>query len=224
MYRREVEGRVLKFGHQGMLYHESFVMYDHQTDSLWVSSSGEAFHGPLKGKQLKFFPSTVTTWEAWKKSFPHTLVLPGRRAGLAMGFYMGMESTANLGLNVVVRLQGKLYPLDRLAEQPVVNDRFRGKALLVYYSHAQRTAVAWNRELAGRILTFSRDNVPPPGRDKRGILLLRDRETGSLWNWLKGEAVKGPLRGKKLKAIAHHPIRTERFRAFYKDGLIYSGH
>ncbi|MCH8887572.1 MAG: DUF3179 domain-containing protein [SAR324 cluster bacterium] len=219
MYRREVEGRVLRFGHQGMLYHESFVMYDHQTGSLWVSATGEAFHGPLKGTRLKFIPSTVTTWEAWKKSYPHTLVLPGRRSGPTMGFYLGMESTRNLGLNVVVRLKGKLYPLDRLARQPIVNDRFNGVALLVYYSQLQRTAIAWHREVGGRTLTFSRSARVDP----RGVPLLRDKETGSLWRWLSGEAVEGPLRGKKLKAIAHHPIRSERFRAFYKNGPIFSG-
>lgn len=218
---------MLTFGHQGMLYHESFVMYDHQTDSLWVSSSGEAFFGPLEGKRLKMLPSTVTTWEAWKESYPHTLVMQGRRSGPSMGFYLGMESTRNLGLNVVVRLKGKLYPLPRLARRPIVNDRFNGRALLIYYSHARRTAIAWNREVAGRTLTFSRNNVPLPGRDKSrkkgGDRLLRDNETGSLWNWLTGEAVKGPLRGQKLKAVAHHPIRIERFRAFYKDGPIFSG-
>ena len=219
MYRREVEGRVLRFGHQGMLYHESFVMYDHQTDSLWVSSTGEAFFGPLEGKRLKFFPSTVTTWEAWKKSYPHTLVLPGRRSGESMGFYLGMKSTRNLGLNVVVRFKGKLYPLPLLAKQPIVNDRFNGQALLVFYSQAQRTAIAWNRDVEGRTLTFSLSARV----DRRGVPLLRDKETGSLWLWLTGEAVAGPLKGKKLKTIAHHPIFIERFRAFYKTGPIFSG-
>lgn len=210
---------MLRFGHQGMLYHESFVMYDHQTDSLWVSSSGEAFHGPLEGKRLKFLPSTVTTWEAWKKSYPHTLVLPGRRSGLSMGFYLGMESTRNLGLNVVVRFKGKLYPLPLLERHPIVNDRFNGLALLVVYSKTQRTAIAWNRRVGGRSLTFSRSARSGEG----GSLLLRDAETGSLWAWLTGEAVEGPLRGKKLKAVAHHPIMIERFGAFYKNGPIFSG-
>ena len=214
---------MLKFGHQGMLYHESFVMYDHQTDSLWVSSTGEAFFGPLEGKRLKFLPSTVTTWEAWKKNYPHTLVLAGRRSGPMMGGYLGMETTRNLGLNVVVRFKGKLYPLPLLAKQPVVNDRFNGQPLLVYYSKTQRTAIAWNREVAGRTLTFSRNKAPPPDGDSGGARLLRDDQTGSLWNWLTGEAVKGPLRGQRLKAVAHHPILTERFRAFYKNGPIFSG-
>ena len=58
MYERELNGRVLKFGHAGMLYQNSFLMYDHQTNSIWIHATGEAFHGPLKGMKLRFMPST----------------------------------------------------------------------------------------------------------------------------------------------------------------------
>ena len=88
-----------------MLFKNSFLMYDHQTDSIWVHVTGEAFHGPLKGKKLKFMPSTVTTWEKWKARYPHTLVLPGRRSETFMGIYDGMKTTRGLGLSVLVRFQ-----------------------------------------------------------------------------------------------------------------------
>ncbi len=60
MYGRELDGKTYTFGHEGVLYRQSFVMYDKQTDSLWVHTTGEAIKGALKGKVLTFLPSTVT--------------------------------------------------------------------------------------------------------------------------------------------------------------------
>ena len=180
MYERELEGRVLRFGHAGMLFKNSFLMYDHQTDSIWIHATGEAFHGPLKGKRLTFMPSTVTTWEKWKERYPHSLVLPGRRSENFMGVYDGMSTTRGLGLSVLIRFDAKLYPFEKLLKTPVVNDQFNGVALLVVYSSGANTATAWDRELDGRQLTFSLAEA----KDRFGNRLLRDGETGSIWSWL----------------------------------------
>jgi len=212
---------VLRFGHAGMLFKNSFLMYDHQTDSIWVHVTGEAFHGPLKGKKLKFMPSTVTTWEKWKARYPKTLVLPGRRSESFMGVYDGMGTTRErnqLGLSVVVRFKAKLYPFDVLREQPLVNDRFNGRELVVYYSIRRRTATAWGRRVEGRTLRFRATD----GVDAHGDTLLRDEQTGSRWNWLTGEAVAGPLRGRKLKQLSYNPVFNDRFKVFYRDAPIYS--
>ena len=217
MYERELEGQVLNFGHAGMLFQNSFLMYDHQTESIWIHVTGEAFHGPLKGKKLKFMPSTVTTWEKWKERYPDSLVLPGRRSENFMGIYDGMSSTRNLGLSVVVRFKAKLYPFDTLLKTPVVNDRFNGVDVLVVYSSGAKTATAWNRRLDGRLLSFSMAKE----KDRFGNRLVRDGETGSIWSWLAGEAVSGPLRGRRLGQLAYNPILNDRFKAFYKEGPIF---
>ncbi len=218
MYGRELDGRVLSFGHAGILYEQSFVMYDRETDSLWVHVTGRAEAGPLKGKRLRFFPSTVTPWVQWKQAYPHTLVLPGRRRGGFMGTYEGAGRPDDFGLVVVVRFRGKLYPFPTLAERTVVHDRFEDTPLLVYYSRADGTAVAWQRRVGGRELTFEETSRTGDG----GARLLRDRQTGSLWSWLRGQAVLGPLAGTQLEAVAANPILVDRFHAFYPDGPTYA--
>lgn len=217
MYGRDLDGEVLSFGHTGILYEKSFVMYDRKTESLWVHVTGRAEQGPMKGKQLKFFPSTVTTWKQWKAAHPGTLVLPGYRRGGFMGTYDGMHRPDGLGLAVVVRFKAKLYPFPTLTGTPVVNDRFGEIDLLVHYSKGDGTAVAWNRRHDGRALTFEDAGRKGPG----GIALLRDRETGSVWSSLTGEAVEGRLRGDRLEAVSYNPILIERFRAFYPDGPVF---
>jgi hypothetical protein len=210
---------VLEFGHAGILYRDSFVMYDHQTDSLWVHATGRAEHGVLKGKQLTFMPSTVTTWDNWKKSYPHTTVLAGHRRGGFMGTYKGLGGTRRIGLAVVVRFKGKLYPFGVLQRRPVVNDLFNGSDLVIYYSQRTGTAIAWRRTVDGTPLIFHRSSR----KDAQGHTLLRDEETGSHWAWLTGEAVDGSLKGKKLERAMYNPILNDRFKAFYPDAPIYEG-
>ena len=217
MYRRELDGKVLSFGHAGILYERSFVMYDRGTGSLWVHVTGKAEHGPLKGKRLTFFPSTTTTWAEWKAAHPNTLVLPGHRRGGFMGTYRGIRGDSDIGLVVVVRFKGRLFPFRDLRHQPLVNDRFNRAELLVYYSRDKRTATAWNRRLDGRALTFRETNQ----QNARGHALLRDEQTGSLWSWLTGEAESGPLKGKKLGQLLYNPILNDRFFAHYPKGSLW---
>lgn len=215
---------MLSFGHAGILYENSFVMYDRGTGSLWVHVTGEARHGPLKGKRLTFMPSTVTTWENWKAAHPGSLVLPGYRRGGFMGTYNGIRGARDIGLAVVVRFQAKLYTFRDLRRRPVVNDRFGKVSLLVFYSEKEGTATAWNRrlvfaqgELPGRVLTFRVTEE----RTQRGHRLLADAETESRWNWLTGEAQAGPLKGKKLAPLLYNPILVGRFHAHYPQGAVW---
>lgn len=217
MYRRTLEGRVLNFGHAGILYQQSFVMYDRETQSLWVHVTGEARDGPLKGKRLTFMPSTVTTWAGWKAAYPKTLVLPGYRRGGFMGTYKGIQGGRGLGLVVVQKFKGKLYPFRELRRTPLVQDRHMDAELVIYYSSALGTATAWNRKVDGQILTFRESR----SKDKAGRRLLEDTDTGSRWNWLTGEAVQGPLKGQRLGAVLYNPILTNRFHAHYPNGDVW---
>lgn len=217
MYRRTLDGQVLEFGHAGILYENSFVMYDRGTESLWVHVTGKAEVGPLEGKQLEFMPSTVTTWANWKQHHPETTVLPGFRRGGFMGTYTGLSDTGDIGLAVVVRFKGKLYPFEVLAARTVVNDTFNGTEVLVYYSERDGTATAWNRKLDERALTF----VESERKDAEGNTLLEDKETGSLWSGLRGVALAGRLAGRELEQLLYNPILNERFTAFYPDGPVF---
>lgn len=209
---------MLSFGHSGVLYEKSFLMYDRRTESLWVHVTGRAETGPHKGKQLPFFPSTVTTWAQWKAHYPHTLVLPGRRRDGFMGTYEGLTRPVELGLVVVVRFKGKLYPFRALERAPLVNDTFEEIPLVVLFSKRDGTAVAWDRRVEGRELRF----MLSPRAGRQGAPLLRDRETGSLWSWLTGEAVEGALKGARLASVSHNPILVERFKAFYPSAPVFA--
>jgi hypothetical protein len=61
----DIDGRMtnLDFGHEGVLYRQSFIMYDKQIDSKWNHSTGLAMSGKLAGRELRILPSRVMRWK-----------------------------------------------------------------------------------------------------------------------------------------------------------------
>ncbi len=219
MYDRRVNGKILTFGHSGILFKFSFVLYDKITNSLWVQANGTAELGPLKGQKLRLIPSTVTTWKRWKTAFPNTLVLPGDRSGVIYGNFDGIGNTwEDIGLVVIVKFKGKLYPFRTLDFEPVINDRFQGTDFVVVYDKEEGTATAWNRKFKDTTLVFD----PEPGPRKKSAFLIRDRQTSTLWNWLTGKALAGPLKGGQLKKMQSNPMLNSRFDGFFPKGQKYS--
>jgi Protein of unknown function (DUF3179) len=218
VYDRRLNGKVLTFGHAGILYKKSFVMYDQGTASLWVHVTGTCEAGPLKGQQLTFMPSTVTTWEQWKAAHPNSQVLPGTRRGGFMGTYKGESRPAPFGLAVFANFEAKLYPFKKLKAREVVNDQFRDRDLTVAYFPDSNTAVAWDRRVKGRPLTFDWSDK----RDEHGHLLLEDQETGSRWSAMTGTALSGELKGQQLTQLQYYPILIDRFYAFFPEADVFS--
>ena len=54
----------------------------------------------------------------------------------------------------------------------------------------------WNRESGGLVLTFHLAGI------NNQNFLMRDDQTGSYWQQITGEAVSGPLRGRRLTLVA----------------------
>ena len=200
MYSRKVDGKTLTFEHARFLYQRSFVLYDRETLSLWIHTTGTSVIGKQKGKTLKFLPSTVTTWKNWRKEHPQTLVLnvrKGKNPRFTLrkkpqdgGFSVG-ESDGDL----------KLYPLSILQKQRVINDELAGKKIVVIFDPDQWRFAAYERGKR----TF---------KWKDGKLV---DQTGTEWNLLKGSSGK-----EVLKPIPVVSWLTKAWKRFYPEGKIYS--
>ena len=149
MYSRHVDNRELTFGVSGLLYKSNLLMYDRQTESLWSQVMSQAVSGPLSGSRLKVLPSTLTTWEKWKRQHPETMVLSletghqrdysedpyadyyKSRSGL-FGFFRGLfagHEGKELVAGVTLAAVSKAYPLDLLRQQGKTSDTLGGKIL-----------------------------------------------------------------------------------------------
>ncbi len=149
MYSRKVNGRELTFGVSGLLYKNNVLMYDKQTESLWSQVKNRAVSGPMTGAKLSVLPSSLTTWEKWRKKHPDTMVLSldtgyerdysqdpyedyyeSQRGffGFFRGLFKGQEGK-ELVAGVELDGQVKAYPLDKLRQLGQTEDKFAGKTL-----------------------------------------------------------------------------------------------
>lgn len=75
VFDRRVGDSVLTFGVSGFLFKSNLVMYDRETESLWVQITAEAIRGPLHGTVLESVPATVIEWGGWRDLYPNSLLL-----------------------------------------------------------------------------------------------------------------------------------------------------
>lgn len=70
----QVHDKPLLFDFYG-LYNGVMALYDKNTGSVWLQVSGRAVKGPLCKQTLTRNPILDTTWGAWKRLHPNTLVM-----------------------------------------------------------------------------------------------------------------------------------------------------
>ncbi len=239
-----LEGRELSIGVSGKLWKNSLIMYDRQTNTLWSHLTSKGLIGPLKGKKLTVLPAAMMTFAEWRRLFPDTKVLQknvsrfsalfGSRGDPYEGYYYSSQTgvipqkfrdnrlhpkTFLVGLTFESggKERAKVYPFADLNRAGVVNDAFAGRDLLVSYCEAAKSGVVFERRMGGKLLTFE-----PVGEEKKdSCRLMRDKETGSRWALLTGQAVEGPLKGKKLRMIPSTQSFWFGWKDFYPKSEIY---
>jgi uncharacterized protein DUF3179 len=209
VWRAEVDGRRLRF-HLTGINNQNFLLGDEQTGSWWQQVTGEAIFGPLKGRRLDLVPYDEISFAAWKREHPNGRVLRPHDSAPWRQFSQNWEAEtartpvvtpARAGdplqprdVVVGVRLGGaaRAYPLEALQRQSPVQDAVGGVPVLLAVAEDGRSVRAFERAVDGRPLSFfARPGAP---------LRLVDAETGSEWSFA-GEAVAGPLQGKKLARV-----------------------
>ena len=210
MWRAEIDGRKLRF-HLAGINNQNFLMQDEQTGSWWQQVTGEAISGPLQGRRLELVFHDEISFGLWKLEHPDGRVLRPDDSAPWREFSQDWEAdTAKLPIvtptdpldpfgprEVIagVRLHGaaKAWPLTAIQKQSPVLDSLAGTPLLLVVGEDGRSVRVFERTVDGRKLQlFARPDGPP--------LRLVDAETGSEWTFA-GEAVSGPLAGKKLPKV-----------------------
>ncbi|MCG8605654.1 DUF3179 domain-containing protein [bacterium] len=217
--------RELTFGVSGLLYNNNLIMFDRQTDSHWPQMRLQSDEGVLRNTKQRIYPSIETSWGTWKKLHPNTIIMstntgfsrPYSQPGSAYPGYTALNSQP-LFRNAVSFRDDRLPPKQRVhgvitssaggdpsdyptkvyvitpgADAQVINDAIAGTPIVVINDGSNNFAVSYSSDVNGQSLTFRRIDQAEPFP-----FLLIDEETGSNWNVL-GEAVSGPLTGKKLQ-------------------------
>ena len=74
-FHREMGGEVHTFHFGTGLIHDSLLLVDDKTGSVWAQISRKAISGPFEGEELEVVPSLQTTWEFWNERHPETQVM-----------------------------------------------------------------------------------------------------------------------------------------------------
>ncbi len=204
-----MDGRRLRF-HLAGINNQNFLMADEETGSWWQQVTGEAVQGPLKGKRLELVFHDEIAFADWKREHPGGRVLrpdraPGRleaenwEAQVArLPVVVPLAKGDRLGSRDVVagvHLGGKTraFPFTELRQQSPVLDAVGGVPVVLVVGQDGRSVRAFERRLEGRELQFFLKPASSPP-------VLVDAETASTWSFA-GEALSGPLQGKKLPKV-----------------------
>ena len=197
-----MDAEVYSFGVAG-LDQGTMIMYDAETDSRWSQLVGAAVSGAMKGRRLEKVPSAMTTWANWRELHPDTTVYVKRSTPYAARFTgsgfagvaearEGPVEAEDLVIGVEGHIEARAYLARRMASGGrLVHDELEGAPIAVFLSEDLTTARVYDLRLDDRSLKLELHDG-----DR-----LRDVETGSTWEPLSGEAVDGPLKGRRLKPL-----------------------
>jgi len=223
------------FGVSGLLWRDSLVLYDRATQSLWSQVLGQAVAGPREGERLRELPSQLTTWGDWKRRHPDTVILrqQERLRGSSYDRYhrdpkrVGIHGSGNPDPRLPIKaLVYGVEAADATAAASLITLQEAGLVQgvlpatggspipVVVFSVAEEAgaAVAFRRDVAGRILSFQKEDGQT----------VRDRETGSRWLRESGECTAGALQGLRLSPIKGTLVYWGVWAQFHpKTGLLY---
>lgn len=197
------ELQTLTFGMSGQLMEKAFVMYDHETSSLWALSRLQAIGGALEGESLELVQANQMSWEEWVTQYPETTVVvdeltlaTSSEAAFEMPVLPGLESESaseevvleGYVIGVASASEALAFPLEQLETAGVINGELADlPPFLLTTLEAPGEVRAWERSVKGQVLTFTQtDNQ------------LQDQETGSEWDPETGVALAGALEGEQL--------------------------
>ena len=234
MWESEVDGKKLTF-HLAGINNQNFIMRDDETGAWWQQVSGEAIHGPLKGKKLTQVYNDELTFALWKRENPQGRVLkPDDRVKQKYEAADWEEQYAKLRVVTPVDPNDKLsprtliaglavngravaYPLPALEKQRLILHGIGGGAgvtyLFVVLGDDNKSVRAFERTVDGRTLEFfvKADTSP---------IQLTDAETATTWDFT-GKAVSGPLAGKQLKKIVALKDYWFDWKIYHPDTKVY---
>jgi Protein of unknown function (DUF3179) len=225
-YDRHAAGRVLSFGTSGRLFDSNLVMYDRQTQSLWVQFTGQAVAGVLTGRTLRPYPMQTVAWGTWRAGHQHGWVL-SRDTGYSRPYgqnpYPGYDNINSQPFLFSGRVNGRYTAMTRLVgmrsgtdavavllsalkRRQVIDLTLAGRPVVVWWQPGTGSPLSSATIAGGPDIGTTGAFSPVVGSKRLHFLAVaegfRDRETGSRWSVL-GLADTGPLAGQNLTPVTH---------------------
>lgn len=117
---------------------------------------------------------------------------------------------------LAVKLGGEAhaYPIRTMGYHHIVNDTLGNVPIAVTYCTLCHTGLVWKRDIDGRTLYFRLAGI------NNGNALVRDEQTGTIWQQSTGEAIFGPLKGRHLDVVHSDELTFALWRTEQPHGLV----
>ena len=109
------------------------------------------------------------------------------------------------------------YPIKILNLHEIVNDLIDGVPVLISYCPLCVSGIVHSREIEGRVLLFGNTSAL-----YESDLVMYDHQTGSYWFQVLGEAIVGPLTGKRLTLLPSITITWGQWKELHPNTLVLS--
>lgn len=109
------------------------------------------------------------------------------------------------------------YPHKILNFHEIVNDTIDGRPVLVSYCPLCRSGIVYDRRLGDRELTFGNTSAL-----YENDLVMLDRQTGSYWWQVAGQAIVGPMTGESLSVLPSTTTTWGQWRELHPDTAVLS--
>lgn len=230
VFKREINGQVLRLGVSGLLRNYDLVMWDDITESWWQQFTGEAILGELTGKQLEALHSQILSIEQVAEHYPTSQVLlktendpnpPAHQTGDFKERGARMVDTNKI-FATTINNQPVAISYKRLRKEKVINYKVNGLQIVVLFNEAISNIGIESGENKGQALMYlSRNRERDLHFEKATQETYTDQETNSTWN-LYGEAISGPLIGENLVTLISYPHLKKPWYEFYPNTLFLS--
>ena len=111
----------------------------------------------------------------------------------------------------------RAYPLQIMTWHEIVNDTVAGNPVAVTYCPLCNTAIAFDRRLEDRVLSFGTS-----GMLFNSALVMYDRQTESLWSHFTSQALAGVLTGERLATFPVSVVSWAEWRSAHPGGRVLS--
>jgi hypothetical protein len=202
VYARDIDDRQLTLAVSGMLWHNSLVMVDEETGSLWSHLLGAAMQGPLDGKRLERLLAVMTDWKTWRTQHRETTLAVMSRMARRYRRTIYREPWRYV-IGLTDGNEARAWRFDLLIEHAPINDRLGGLDVVVIFDARSNTALIYDRKVDSRTLNF-----------KRQMDKLIDEQTGAEYDPLTGKPLnqsKNPTRLRRLPGVVSFVNAWQRF-------------
>lgn len=233
-------GEVTTFGVSGLLYNTNLIPYDRATDSNWTQIGLDCVNGGRIGESIATYQLIETTWSTWLTLYPETQVVStntGHSRNYERYPYGDYRTNENLifpistnddeRLDPKARVYGvisgervKVYEFHHFEEQPIIEDSFDAKNIVLIGSDVQNFIVSfYQKTINDEILVFTVLDDFDISQGFSSSTLMKD-QFGNEWD-VFGHAISGPNQGETLEATQSFIGYWFSWGAFYEDPDIY---